>query len=116
MNADVHKGVAGVLVLEAMLLMSTFLWVQIILGQQLQLNPLLLVMGSFALYAFNYYLIYRSNGIAFEKQFSHLKKERRTVLLSRAVLVSLVAIGALWFSIVRFRSVFPIAFHAPVAK
>jgi hypothetical protein len=106
MNADVHKGVAGVSVLEIMLLMSAFSWIQIFLGQQLQLNPLLLGTAVFALYTFNYYLLHLSGGIAFEKQFSHLKKERRIALLSWAVVVILMAIVILSFSVVRFRSAF----------
>jgi hypothetical protein len=96
-NADAHKGVAGVAVVEGILLITLVDWIQSIAGN-FGIGRWVPGIVGVVIYAINYYfLVIQGNGVAFEKQFGSLPKSKRLTL--RLVAVGIfVATLALYFA------------------
>jgi hypothetical protein len=98
MNADAHKGVAGVTIIEVLLVASLINWIQIIGGHRLELNRWMPGIAAVVLYCANYYFfVVRGSGIAYEREFSGFRKGKR-IALRLAVIVILLVTLAVFFS------------------
>jgi hypothetical protein len=96
-NADAHKGVAGVAVVEIILLITLLDWIQSLSGH-FGINRWVPGIAAVVIYAINYYfLVIRGNGVAFEKQFGSFRKSKRLTLRLAAIGISVVTL-ALYFA------------------
>jgi hypothetical protein len=78
------KGVAGVAVIEALLLLAIDGWIEVVVGRGflLHLPKYTIVFAFFAICAANHYvLVVRNHGIRFQQEFKHLSKTRKTLLV-----------------------------------
>ena len=105
------KGVAGVTLIEALILMGIEEWIEILVGTRFSFNssPWALRIASLVLYFVNYYiLVTRSHGIKFEGEFNNLKKSRKAILLVSCVVMILAAITVIICSVSAYHRFFHI--------
>ena len=94
-EVNAGKGAAGVALVESLLLVAAGAWIEMLVGIRLlpHFPKWVIFVGVLALSVANYYplVVYR-RGIAFEKEFTHLNKSRKILLLAScfAILVSVI--------------------------
>ena len=100
MNAS--KGVGGVSIFEAFILMSIGSWIEMYLGERVLLSVGKWVVGAafLFLYCMNYYfLVIRGYGINFERKFSKLENARRRILLVSCAMLLFAIIALMLASV-----------------
>jgi hypothetical protein len=107
--------VTAVAVIEGLLLAGIFSWIDIFIGKRFLLSDynshisfkLVTLILFFALYFANYrVLVTRGYGIKFEREFIHLKKSRKVLLLSSCVVLLLATIAFFIYSRLAYQSFF----------
>lgn len=108
MNAG--KGVAGITLMQAAILLSVEGWIEVFAGKRLSFDssPWAFRGIALALYLANYYLlITRGHGIKFEREFNRFRKSRRTLLVGSCLALMLIAI----LIVIRSVSAYHYTFH-----
>lgn len=108
-NADAHKGVAGLTMVEGLFALSIYSWLEIAMRRRFEVNPLL-IGAALALIYFcnNHFLVGRGIGIKFENRFSEFPRIKRIVLRLGALGVVLIAATAFYLSMAMHQKVFDI--------
>ena len=105
--ANAHTGVIGLAIVNGLLALIAFFWIQIETGQRIRLQRWIIAVVLTLPFIYNYYfLIIRRQGYLFEMRFNSFSKEKRIVLLSVAVTAILVIAAALYFVGISYRRVF----------
>jgi hypothetical protein len=110
-HMNLGKGVAGVTAVEGVTLMIIAAWIDMYFGQRLLLSIGKWPVGiaSIALFFFNFYaLVKRGHGTQFEREFSHLNKQRKKSLLVVFWLLFLAVMAFLYYSIYAYQHFFHI--------
>jgi len=105
------KGVAGVALVEAAILMGIEGWIEIAAGTRFSFNssPWPLRIAAVVLYFANHYiLVARGHGIRFEHEFANLKKSRKVLLVASCVAMMLAAIAVTICSVSAYHRYFHI--------
>jgi hypothetical protein len=107
MNADAHKGVVGISVVELLFGLSIFNWLQIETGHQASFNrtiaAVILVLGFLANY---YVLVVRRMGVMFVKEFNQFRIGKRVALRLIAVGLTAACVFMFYLSVTEFRRKF----------
>ena len=109
MNAG--KGVLGIAVIEWIMLVVIAMWIDIYLGTKFffGVDRWTIRIACVALYFANYYvLVTRGHGITFEREFSHLKKSRKRLLLASCSGLLLITIVFFYYSVSAYHRFFHI--------
>lgn len=95
MNA--HKGVAGVSIVQGVIVITLENWIGAFTGRRLELDRWVLWIVIVLIYAANYYfLVIGGTGVAFEKQFGTFPKSKQITLRLAAIGIFL-ATGIIFF-------------------
>lgn len=91
---DKGRGAAGIAIIQAIVLMSVEGWIEMLGGTRLpHLPKWMIFIAGLALCVANYYvLVTCGHGVEFEREFSHLKKSRKVLLVTSCVAIMLAAI------------------------
>lgn len=107
--SNLGKGIAGVTLIEGLILMVIASWIEIYLGTRFHFNPWPIRIAYLALCLPNYYiLVTRGHGITFEREFSHLEKSRKNLLLASCGVMVLAIIAFMIFSVSAYHRFFHI--------
>ena len=109
MNAG--KGVLGVTVIETVILMCIAGWIEMFVGTRFSFHsePWTIRIACVALYFANYYvLVSRGHGITFEREFTHLEKSRKVLLLASCGIMVLATIAVMIYSVSAYHRFFHI--------
>jgi hypothetical protein len=109
MNAG--KGVLGFAVIEWIMLVVIAVWIDIYLGTKFffGVDRWTIRIVCVALYFANYYvLVARGHGIKFEREFPHLEKSRKNLLLVSCAVLLLATVAFLIFSVSAYHRFFHI--------
>jgi len=96
------KGVASVALIESAFLIGIVLWIDVLVGTKslFDIPKWAAVIAFLALCAANHYpLVARGHGITFEREFNHLKKTRKILLMASCVVIILAAIAFFIYSV-----------------
>lgn len=91
------KGVGGVTVLEALVIISASSSLNLSLGAQAVegIEKWMIVLGTVALFFANYFvLIARSHGLRFEREFADLDRSKKTALIATTAVVLIAILAA----------------------
>jgi hypothetical protein len=109
--SNLGKGVAGVTAIEAVILMVITAWIEIYIGTKFffGINRWIIGIAFFALCLPNYYiLVTRGHGIGFEREFSHLEKSRKNLLLASCAVIVLAIVAFFIYTVSAYHRFFHI--------
>jgi len=92
---DAGKGIAAVSLIELVIIRLIQDWIEISIGKRFSFDSNRLVNSAIFLvfYLVNYYfLVSRKHGLKFEREFSHLKKTRKVLLLVGCAMIFLATV------------------------
>jgi hypothetical protein len=108
-SSKASSAVVGVAVVDYVLALSLVIWAAIMTGHPLKLSPWVVGIIFLIFCSANYrFLVIRSHGVAFEKQFCGFQKSKQTTLLSVAAGILLATVAIFSFSIQAYHRTFGI--------
>ncbi|HSY75113.1 MAG TPA: hypothetical protein VK810_06565 [Dongiaceae bacterium] len=102
-GVNAGKGVAGVTLIEWVILIVIAMWIELSAGERfllLNFHRWQIWIATFILSFMNYYiLVIRSHGIKFEREFNGLKKSKKILLIISCRVLELVTVAIFLYTI-----------------
>jgi len=106
-NADAHKGAAGITLLDLFLALAASNFVQTLTGHQVLFARDTAGIVALSVYFVNwYFFVGRGTGTAFEKEFNGFARKRQIALYLLATAITLATVALLSISVMMYRSAF----------